>query len=267
MTELRKDGFGARPGPLDCGEDKDLFIKAANDFIPATLSIDRDGTIYICSVDGGGLFIKRVAKVSCSEPREIADLLKGKSLAGNYKKGSFNRDWVYRINLGLENCRGSLKDSLSIMSAHSLAEIKAQYRAQRSKEAGLREPKTVLVVDDDPNMGLLMSAIFKRDAEELTALLAYDGEEGLAVLFRENVDLLVLNLRMPGMDGYKVLEVMAKDPELRKIPVLMATGTPFLQSAYIGSPDPFGGMYVEWQELPFKPEAMLKRIRRMLMEV
>ena len=97
-------------------------------------------------------------------------------------------------------------------------------------------------------------------------LLAYDGVEGLAVLFNEEVDLLVLNLMMPRMGGYQVLEIMAKDTELRKIPVLMSTGTSFSRSAYADVPDPFAGMYVEWQERPFNPEAMLKRIRSMLME-
>lgn len=262
-----KDGSDIFPGSLDCGEDKELFVKRADKFVPAALKIDLRGTIYRCSVDNAGLFIKRVETVSPCEPWEIAGFLRGKYLTARYARGGFNRDWVDTLIRGLEPCQGPLKDVFMLMSNGDLKEVKAKILERNQKEVGLREEKTVLIVDDDRDVIHLISVVLQQEAFEIKVLSAANGRAGLEALQREKVDLLVLNLKMPEMDGYQVLELMGKNEELRKIPVIMLTATPYNMSAYHGKPDPFAGMYVNWVETPFfDPRMLVKRIRGMLME-
>lgn len=265
MTISPKDGSGGPSGPLDCGADTELFVKTANDFIPATLRIDAGGTIYLCSADDSGLFIKRVIEVSEKEPPEIAALLKGKSLAGLYTKGGFNADWVHCLTLGLESCRGALKDAFMLIVDGQNGDTKAQFLAQIRKETGTRGEKTVLLVDDNLMMLELMAAVLQKDAGELKVLTATDGKEGLEILYGGKVDLLVLNLTMPIMNGYQVLKVMGENEQFRKIPVILSTGIRYVYSDYQGVPDPFAGMKVEWDLRPFySSKDFVQRIRRLL---
>ena len=255
------------PGALDCGDDKELFVKRANKFVPATLKIDFKGTIYRCHVDNAGHFIKRIETVSPCEPWDMGDFLRDKYLTARYGRGRFYREWVDSLSWGLENCDGPLKDAFVLLrNGGTLPEIRARIRALHTKETGLREGKTVLVVDDERDTVHLIGVLLNRYSPEIKVLTGLNGREGLDVLLKEKVDLLVLNLMMPEMDGYQVLKEMQKDKGLRKIPVLVSTGTPFRMSGFVNTSDPFSGMYVEWQELPFDPKKIVKRIRRMLME-
>ena len=59
----------------------------------------------------------------------------------------------------------------------------------------------ILVVDDDKNTRRLLRAVL--EAEHYTVTTACDGEEALAVLDREHIDLAILDIMMPHMDGYE----------------------------------------------------------------
>jgi DNA-binding NtrC family response regulator len=79
---------------------------------------------------------------------------------------------------------------------------------------------TILVVDDEQSILNSIQRFFKKD--NYRVILADSGEEGLAILAKNSVDLLLLDLKMPGMDGLTVLK-KAKDllPELK---VIIQTG-------------------------------------------
>jgi CheY-like chemotaxis protein len=57
-------------------------------------------------------------------------------------------------------------------------------------------------------------------------LVAFDGVEALAVLGRARVDLVLLDLNLPRLDGQAVLDYMAADPALSKIPVVILSANP-----------------------------------------
>ena len=65
--------------------------------------------------------------------------------------------------------------------------------------------KTILVVDDDEGMRDTLSAILRGDYD---IRLAATGEEGLSVLKRADINLMLLDVRMPGMSGLEVLKVV-----------------------------------------------------------
>lgn len=84
-------------------------------------------------------------------------------------------------------------------------------RALRFGDAVARD---VLVVDDDPDMVDLVERTVRSLAPEATVRGAYGGEEGLAALLERPPDLLFLDLVMPGLDGYAVLERVRSDAAL-----------------------------------------------------
>ncbi|OIO00288.1 MAG: diguanylate cyclase response regulator [Elusimicrobia bacterium CG_4_10_14_0_2_um_filter_56_8] len=82
--------------------------------------------------------------------------------------------------------------------------------------------KKVLVVDDDPNVGLLISAVLKKYNYTVTTFSR--GEEVLAFLKESKPDLILLDLRMPGMDGYSLCKHIRESPDTRDIPVIILSG-------------------------------------------
>ena len=83
-----------------------------------------------------------------------------------------------------------------------------------------REVK-VLVVDDDPDLVPLLQAMLS--AENYTLLAAYNGKQGLTLARSEHPDVILLDLLMPGMSGFEVLEEFRADAETTDVPVIVLT--------------------------------------------
>jgi signal transduction histidine kinase/CheY-like chemotaxis protein len=83
--------------------------------------------------------------------------------------------------------------------------------------------RRILVVDDNPQMVRLLSRMLQMAEREYEILRAYDGREGLREMRSQHPDLVLLDLVMPGMDGYDVLARVQNDAELRDIPVAVIT--------------------------------------------
>jgi CheY-like chemotaxis protein len=79
----------------------------------------------------------------------------------------------------------------------------------------------VLVVDDEPDVLLLCRLNLQQQGHEV--LEAPNGGAALDVVRSQLPDLIVLDLMLPGIDGYEVLETLAKDDSTAKIPVLVLT--------------------------------------------
>jgi len=79
----------------------------------------------------------------------------------------------------------------------------------------------ILVVDDiDSNVRLLQA---KLAAEYYEVLTAYDGPTALAIAASERPDIVLLDVMMPGMDGFSVCRRLKEDPETRHVPVVLVT--------------------------------------------
>src|SRR5215217_5331238 len=81
------------------------------------------------------------------------------------------------------------------------------------------KPKTVLIVDDDEGMRDTLTAILKR---EYRILRASSGEAALAILNREDVDLMLLDVRLPGIDGFDVLRIVRENYSLVEVIMISA---------------------------------------------
>lgn len=81
--------------------------------------------------------------------------------------------------------------------------------------------KILLLIEDNPLLtGMYQAAFEKRDVE---LLIAHDGETGLKLAKEKKPDVILLDLLMPGMNGYEVLEKVREDGGLSGIKIIILT--------------------------------------------
>jgi signal transduction histidine kinase/DNA-binding response OmpR family regulator len=83
--------------------------------------------------------------------------------------------------------------------------------------------RTILVVDDDPEMVRLLARMIRSRSHRYQVIRAYGGESALALLAERRPDVVILDLVMPVVDGYAVLREMRGREEFRSIPVIAIT--------------------------------------------
>ncbi len=83
------------------------------------------------------------------------------------------------------------------------------------------QPARILVIDDDPNVHTLTRDYL--EPQGYTVMSANDGRAGLAYIASQLPDLVLLDLMMPEMDGFAVLEAMDERPDIRALPVVVVT--------------------------------------------
>lgn len=116
----------------------------------------------------------------------------------------------------------------------------------------------ILVVDDDEDSRILVERVLKRN--HFLVETAANGKEALEIVNTLLVDLIVLDVMMPGMDGYQVYNTLKESDATRNIPVIMLTAlnkADHIERALHIAPD----WYIT---KPFDPKYLLKRIRQVL---
>ncbi|GIP35232.1 response regulator [Paenibacillus sp. J2TS4] len=81
----------------------------------------------------------------------------------------------------------------------------------------MKNKRTILIVDDTSSNILLFDTIL---GEEYEVLYATNGEEGLDIALKFQPDLILLDVMMPGMDGYEVCRLLKKNPLTMAIPII-----------------------------------------------
>ena len=83
--------------------------------------------------------------------------------------------------------------------------------------------KKILLVEDEEIMIDLLQRKLTQEGYEV--IVAKDGEEGLKRMRETNPDLILLDIVLPKMGGFEVMEEMNKEPELKKIPVIIVSNS------------------------------------------
>lgn len=107
-------------------QSKQCLIDAANDCGSAEFNTQESyGEVNYLTYDC--TFIKNVTKLDAGEPEVVKKMLEGKGLYCTYEKGAFDERWVNSLTLGLDNCKGDLRESIGnlIFSAY-LASVPAE---------------------------------------------------------------------------------------------------------------------------------------------
>ena len=117
----------------------------------------------------------------------------------------------------------------------------------------------VLVVDDDRDIVGSISRVLK--AKGFAVMPAYDGKEAMAAVRRKRPHLMLLDLKMPEMDGYQVIQEIKTDSELSDIPIVVMTAHR-IDHSRMGIID----MAAEQVPKPFSAEELVERIESLLTE-
>lgn len=121
-------------------------------------------------------------------------------------------------------------------------------------------PKKILVVDDEELIVKMVGLRLKANGYDVIS--ACDGKEGLAKAKEEFPDLIILDVMMPVMDGYKVCGLLKKDTRFAKIPIIMFTAKAQVDDKKIGE-EVGANAYIT---KPFDPQVLLGKIRELLGE-
>lgn len=119
----------------------------------------------------------------------------------------------------------------------------------------------ILMIDDDAEMVALGKLILEREGFDV--LFAYGGENGLDILNREpDVDLVLLDIMMLGMDGWQVLEIIKGSDEHAHIPVIMLTARHYLEDET--QTTDYSNMFDGYVVKPFVVRDLLGKINKLL---
>ncbi len=121
------------------------------------------------------------------------------------------------------------------------------------------EKKRILLVDDEEEIVRAVQA--RLEANDYEVLTAFDGEEGLKKAKEEKLDLIILDLMLPKMDGYKVCATLKHDERYSKVPILLFTARASEEDERIGLEDCKADGYLT---KPFEAQVFLKKIKELI---
>lgn len=116
----------------------------------------------------------------------------------------------------------------------------------------------ILVVEDEPENRLLIGMILTTEGYQV--IPAVDGADALARLASEPPDLILLDLMMPQMNGFEVLERLRADPTTAPVPVIVLTALAQERDIARAVSSGAQGYVIK----PFEPDELLKRIGQAL---
>jgi DNA-binding response OmpR family regulator len=119
----------------------------------------------------------------------------------------------------------------------------------------------VLVVDDEAPIRLLCRV--NLEAEQMEVLEAGDGPTGLETARKEHPDVILLDVMMPGLDGWRVAEELLEDPATSSIPIVFLTARAELRDRARGLD--LGGL--DYVTKPFNPVDLAPLIRDLIERV
>ncbi len=120
----------------------------------------------------------------------------------------------------------------------------------------------ILMIDDDREMVMLGRLILEREGFKF--LFANNGRVGLELLNKEyqNIDLILLDVMMLGMDGWQVLQNIKGNEKFAHIPVIMLTARHYLEDESEAAK--YAGMFDGYEVKPFVVKNLLSKINGLI---
>jgi len=118
--------------------------------------------------------------------------------------------------------------------------------------------KKILVVDDETQ--LVEMVAMRLEANDYEVVTAADGQEALNQAKKERPDLMILDLMLPKMDGYKVCGLLKKDSKFSKMPIIIFSARAQQEDKRLA--EEMGAD--AYMTKPFEPQALLAKISELL---
>jgi two-component system phosphate regulon response regulator PhoB len=122
----------------------------------------------------------------------------------------------------------------------------------------IREQRKILLVEDD--VSLQKSLAFILEKEGFKVLCTQTGEEAIIISRKERPDLILLDLILPGIDGYKVCHILKKDSQTANIFIIMLTAKRKMEDIILGLKEYADDYIIK----PFEPQILIARIHALL---
>ncbi len=124
-----------------------------------------------------------------------------------------------------------------------------------------QDTKRILVVDDEPDLVVMISKTLRHKGYEV--ITANDGQEGLEKAKTQKPDLIILDLMLPRIHGYKVCGLLKKDARYAKTPVILFTAKAKEEEDIKLGQEVGADAYIN---KPFEPEVLLSKIEELIGE-
>ncbi len=136
-------------------------------------------------------------------------------------------------------------------------------RARRGVPQGGKMDQLILIVDDDPDVAATVERTLLRAGYQVETV--HRGADALEFLRHQRPDLMILDIAMPGMDGFQVASHIRATPELADLPIMFLTARTEIEAkeiAYeIHKCDDYLTKPFNLRELTLKVEAILRRVK------
>ena len=145
--------------------------------------------------------------------------------------------------------------------ANALIEIgRREHKTLISEQSESGAKRQVLLVEDDATTSSIIEYRLTRDGFEVSPF--YNGEDAHQASEGVNYDLIILSVKLPGMDGLELLSYLRKSPANRSTPVIFLTNVGQEQEVIKG----FGSGADDYIQKPFSPTELMARIRQLIKE-
>lgn len=118
--------------------------------------------------------------------------------------------------------------------------------------------KKILVIDDEPDIVELVTYNLRKEGFDV--FQAFDGEEALVKIRKEQFDFIILDLMLPGIQGMEICRILRNDPHTKNIPIIMLTAKgeeiDKILGLEMGADD--------YMTKPFSPRELLTRIKTVM---
>ena len=118
--------------------------------------------------------------------------------------------------------------------------------------------KKILIIEDDKNISKLLK--YNLEKSDYNCYVAISGEDAFEILDKEKIDLIILDIMLPKMDGFEICRIIKQEPKLKNIPIIMLTAKGEEIDRIVG----FELGADDYVVKPFSPRELILRIKAIL---
>ena len=163
-----------------------------------------------------------------------------------------------QISKKISHNRVTISKYLEIMKAHKLIDYEGIEQTKLWYIKKNDSKPIILIVDDEKHIVELV--VLSLVSEKFRILKAYTGLDALDLIYKENPDLIILDLMMPGINGFEVCKKVKENPLLKKIPVIILSAKGEVE-------DKLHGLKIgadDYMTKPFDPMELEARVERLI---